>query len=349
MTSPNPFASNVYWEDLIARRLGYGFFSSDRHRILQRTLKLIQYSQVAPAALQHDIARLTPVNLTGAIPILERHLLSRPKSPYGHWTMFRGLFDAEHEFCRSTLKAWDDERTMMGELVNGMIQSVKTWGTKVTTALNVDPGFHFCRTNTVFNRGEQISGADFGLIIQDGSSGFKSLAIQAKKVSGRFADVSQMAGSTGETQLAKLTRAPRLGHYLFFMKRGINGAAPPPLMCPATIVQDRKRPNDTFDVLSNTCDMAAYLTFGMATPGIDAGVPTQSANDAVRVMFEGYPDLAHATDRIVVVRLGHSETLDWNAVIQHEAERALANTPPLPDETSEEEDHGTHIKSTWKP
>lgn len=324
------------FSDIFDRRIGYGFFSDALDGVLRRTCGILERSALTPPAFSLAIRGIDTSSWDSVRPPFENAFLG--PDPIGQlhiWTLFRGLFEGEHTFCENGLPSWDHEGVLTGELLSRLVDAVKAMGLKVHTLTGKDPGLAFCRTNTVLDRGEAISGADFGLIIQHRDIGFVSFAIQVKRVEGDRADVSHTVRSSGELQRNLLNRTPGLGHYLFLHKPLADRSVPPPTMCPASVVvaETAKTGTDTFEVFDHSSDLAVYLTFGpFADRPMRIGVLSQSADAAARCLLEGYPRLASALDKVIVIRAGHGRTYDWEALLQAEADRVLGSTeiePPV--------------------
>ncbi|MQB34742.1 hypothetical protein [Rhizobium rhizogenes] len=306
-------------EHCFDQRLGYGMFRNDRYGILARTADLIHTSLDAPEELQNAFIRAKDAE--SQIQTIMAATLNIPADPLPIWTLFRGLLEGAHRFVSRELKSWDNEGVLTGSLLTKLFDGVQAWGSQVVTATGRDPQLHLCRTNTVLNYGEGISGGDFGLIIQHGDDSFVSFVIQVKLVRYVSADVSHYVAATDEFQRDILNRTPGLGHYLFIRKRSRFGGGFAPVMISAQDVVAHIQATDggSYPAMKAGVDMAAYLSFGPSA-GVNIGVQTATPDDAVSVILNGYPDLMEALDRIYVIRAGSDWDYDWDYIIRNHSE-----------------------------
>ncbi|MGF6258546.1 hypothetical protein [Ensifer sp. LBL] len=307
-----------FLERCFDERLGYGMFRNDRYGILSRTADLMQASIEAPEELQGAFVRAQE---SAACLQDIAVALNNPADPLPTWTLFRGLLEGSHKFVSRELRSWDNEGVLTGGLLTKLFDEVQVWGSKVLTATGRDPQLHLCRANTVLNYGEGISGGDFGLIIQRGDHDFVSLVIQVKLVRYVSADVSHYVAETKEFQRDTLNKTPGLGHYLFIRKRWRRGGGFAPVMVSAEEVATyiQSYGGKSYPAMKAGVDMAAYLAYGTSMQA-HVGVKSATPSDAVNVIFEGYPDLKEALDRIYVIRAGSDRDYDWDYIIHNHSE-----------------------------
>jgi hypothetical protein len=303
-------------EHCFDQRLGYGMFRDDQYGILARTADLIQASLDAPEELQCAFVRA--IDSGPQIKAVMVDALNTPADPLPSWTLFRGLLEGAHKFVSRELRSWDTEGVLTGSLLTRLFDEVQVWGSQVVTATGRDPQLHLCRANTVLNKGEGISGGDFGLIIQRGDDSFVSFVIQVKLVKYATANVSHYVAAANEFQRDILNRTPGLGHYLFIQKRPQLGGGFAPVMISAqdVVAHIQAAGGGSYPAMKAGVDMAAYLSFGPSTDA-DVGVQTATPDDAVNVIVEGYPNLVEALDRIYVIRAGSDLDYDWDYIIRN--------------------------------
>lgn len=314
--------------DWFQKKLGYGLIANDQYGVLKRTAALITASRITPERLRHrlNVSRTSAEKLDH----IKQAFLDRPIDPLTPWTFFRGMFEGEHRFLSGALTTWDSEPVLTGDLLTEVFRTVQAWGSKVQTITGKDPMVHLCRTNTVMNRGEGLSGGDFGLIIQFRQDLFISLVIQVKLVHNLSAEVHHYVAATDELQRDTLNRVPNLGHYLFIRKKFADQSALPPLMRSAhdVVCHMSLAGGNSFPAVRSGIDMAAYLAFGPGT-AMGIGVRTDSPEDAAQVIFAGYPSLANALDRIFVLRLGSELDYNWDDIVAFEAARSNESTTEI--------------------
>lgn len=252
--------------------------------------------------------------------------------PPAYWALLWTLLEAEQDFQTQWVDGWSHEERMTGQFL-ATIDNVGTQMAPAFSSLERATGtaarFSLDYVDTARGRREQLTGADFGVIIHGIEAEYgewlKVALFQVKKTEtfGRFgADLDQ---------LQTLLSIPNLGFYLLFTRN--LPSAPPPVVNSAKDfeyelnqkIEERAkgqlRPSSSLgsQVVSASMmeDWAFFVAFALADPRSPGGLPAASPDEAARILLRQIPV---QPSRIIAFGLGDAAgTTNWRQVLsRHE-------------------------------
>lgn len=261
------------------------------------------------------------------------------------WSLFWALARAQHRFLRVFGEtAASHEERLTGHLLAQVLERVEEFG-PLWAGLGSDgrggaiAPLDLSYADISSGGKESQTGADFGLIVHASFHAegefFKSVRFQAKKTT------YTGAANISISQMKTLAKRPNIGYYLFYHASDSDGWQLTPTVVPAGRVQSRieeaqgsdaaetavlREIDDivtgekrrTFHAREEGFDFATFVSFGVADPVSDYGVPAEDAESAARVLFD--PAALPPPSRLAVITLGiPEEPVAWSEVLRRVA------------------------------